>query len=174
MTEEIQNNLELFSLVCLSIATKEIEYNCNYVSFFVDVVLPNYFNKIYSKKVFIAKEMQVLMTLNFKILNTNIYDFNMIFLSLFNLSSFDESYSEIIKNTNRQVLFKYLIDDNSATKSPLNVCLDIIKETFVYAGQSLINFEKFNILLYHLITPEAQFQKNETIMNIKDCQNYLI
>ena len=47
--EEIKENIEFITLVCLSLSTKQIENRCNYVSFFVDVILPTWFQKSYSK-----------------------------------------------------------------------------------------------------------------------------
>ena len=96
----------------------------------------------------------------------------MIFLSLFNLSTFNNSYGDIIKNTNRQILFKYLYDNETVTKSPLNVCLQIIKETFLYLGQNIINLEYFNLILYQIISPEIE--KNEAVISFQNLQNCLI
>lgn len=170
--EKIKKDIEFITLVCLNISIKEVEKRSNFLSFFTENILPNWFELSFSKKDFILKELEVLKTINFRILNPNVFDFNMIFLSLLLFTSVNSSYKENIQQINRQILIKYLFDDNSVGKSPLSISMDIVKDTLCLIGQTIINMEKFNLTLFQIISPEIE--KKDAPLLLANLEKYVM
>ncbi len=77
-----QNNFQLITIGCLSLATKIEEINCNYIKFFTDNVLNSQNNKKYKYKDLIKMEFEILKTLNFKILYSTPINFGKIYFEL--------------------------------------------------------------------------------------------
>ena len=102
-----QEQLNLITIACLSLATKLEEINCNYVSFFTEKVLnlPNC--SIFTIKDLTKMELTILKELNFKTLYTTSYDFMLFYLEIFKFflnpnAQFVHSIKNLVENLMKQ------------------------------------------------------------------------
>jgi hypothetical protein len=103
--ENIKKRLQLVAVVCLNLACKIEEINCNYVNFFNE----NLLNGEYTKKQLFRKEFEVLKVLNFRVSSANIFHFmnifNQITIQILSSNEYSDNLTLLDKNL---FLFHYL------------------------------------------------------------------
>ena len=133
--------IHFISVICLNIACKFEEINCNYLIFFRDNLLEK---NIYELEDLIRKEAEILKALSFKINIPNFYNFNnsLIQVAIHNLYNYvDEAepidqtkisniYNELLKH-NDLVTKKFAILKESIFSSPLNSGIVCFKMTLI-------------------------------------------
>lgn len=123
--------LQYISVICLNLACKVEEVNCNYLNFLRE----NLLDEECSKGDFIKKETEVLKTLNFKLSMPNFYNFNNLFLEIVINSIKEANLSpKLIKTIimiNDMVIKNFVALKECVFSSPLNSGLISFKTTML-------------------------------------------
>lgn len=133
--------IHFITVVCLNIACKFEEINCNYLVFFRDNLLDK---AVYELNDLIKKETEILMTLQFKVNIPNYYQFNnaLMQVAIHNLFNYNDEaeiknvnkiqkiYNELIKH-NEIVTKKFAILKESIFSSALNSGIVCFKMTLI-------------------------------------------
>jgi hypothetical protein len=139
------------AVVCLNIACKFEEINCNYLLFLKE----NLLDQSYSKEKFIQKETEILKILNFKINIPNFYTFNNIFVQLF--------ITKIAEQPKISKLISYFIYINDIITKYFATMKECIFTTPINSG--LICF-KTSILILSYVEAINNIEINETVSSI--------
>ena len=124
--EEIQFNC----VICLSIACKFEEVNCNYLIFFRENLLDK---NVYEMKDLINKEMEILKTLNFKLDMPYFYLFNNTIMQVA-ISNFYKDSNETQDSANIQVLCTELIKHNDFITKKFSLLKESIFSSALNSG----------------------------------------
>jgi hypothetical protein len=156
--------LRMISIICLNIACKYEEINCNYLIYFKEKLIDNS-TKIFSVKEMVDIEIEILKTLKFRINSPGFFYFNTLFLQLA-LNEIRYKNEEVIKNRidGDQIIFKLVHFNEVITKNYTNF-YDNIFVTPVTAG--LICFKASIIFLSYLFSENLIFKSIETSINNK-------
>lgn len=149
------------AVVCLNIACKVEEINCNYLIFLKE----NLLNKSYTKAEFIKKEMEVLKTIKFKTNLPNFYHFNSYFMQI--------AISQIITSGKNLKLIPLLISINDTSAKNFVPMKECIFSSPLNSG--LIVFKASLLALNYILGTESIGQE-ETIENALIsifCEEYL-
>lgn len=123
--------LQFVAVVCLNLACKVEEVNCNYLNF----MRANLMDKECSKADFVGKEIEILKTLNFSLSFPNFFDFNTIFVQI--ALNIMNKLQISVKVINKFLLANDLVLKNFAPmkecvfSSPLNSGLICFKTTIL-------------------------------------------
>lgn len=136
--EQVED-LQFVAVVCLNLACKFEEVNCNYLNF----MRTNLLDRKCDKAEFIDAEKKVLKTLNFKLNSPNFFDFNLIFLQLAVNEMISLKISEKIINkltlVNDIIVKNFAPMKESVFSSPLNSGLICFKTTLLALSYLLGN-----------------------------------
>lgn len=131
--------LHFISAVCLNLACKLKEINCNYLQFFNNNLFDK--NSHYTHKDFVEKEKEILKVLKYKLDTPNFYDFNTALLQIAisefskkaqNEINYDMSFFIAQLINSNEYITKYFMDfKESAFISPLNSGLICFKATIL-------------------------------------------
>lgn len=144
-----------FAIVCLSLAAKYEEINCNYLKFFKEKFLNDFEIKDLYKK-----ELEVLKTLNFRLGVSNFYTFNNILIQValtntknisnelnacFNLEEDKDNICQMLLQHNEFITKKFVSCKECMFSRPLNIGIICFKMTLLsmklngYKNALLIN-----------------------------------
>jgi hypothetical protein len=133
-TDTVFNNvdeLQFVAVVCLSLACKFEEVNCNYLNF----MRTNLIERKCEKEEFISKELEILKTLKFNLNLPNFFDFNLIFIQIaVNKMSELKISANIVKKmllVNDSICKNFVPMKECVFSSPLNSGLICFKTTLL-------------------------------------------
>jgi hypothetical protein len=149
------------AVVCLNIACKVEEINCNYLIFLKE----NLLNKSYTKEEFIKQEMEVLKTIKFKTNLPNFYHFNSYFMQI--------AISQLMANGKNSKVIPLLISINDTVAKNFVPMKECIFSSPLNSG--LIVFKASLLALNYILGTES-LDAEETIENALIsvfCEEYL-
>jgi hypothetical protein len=124
---DLDSDIQLSAVVCLNLACKLEEINCNYIKFLNE----NLLDSKYTMKQLVAKEIEILRTLKFKLHSSNFYNFNNLFLQIA-----IQEISSFKNKTLNEFFAKNCIDKNYLLSQLINTN-DIIAKNYVPLKQSV-------------------------------------
>jgi hypothetical protein len=134
-TKKIYDDIEemnYLAVVCLNLACKVEEINCNYLNYLMNNLLDE---TKHSKEKFIKKEQEVLAVLKYKLSMPNFYTFNNIFLQIaVNIILEEKLEVKLIKhmmNINDLISKNFVPLKESVFSSPINTGLVCFKTTIL-------------------------------------------
>ncbi|MGL4948314.1 MAG: hypothetical protein ACRC42_02915 [Mycoplasma sp.] len=124
-------NLTIIS--CLNISVKLNEWNTNYTKFFAKYILSDKTNnnkqKYYEASDIAKTEIEILSTINYNTIFTNIYHINAIFMEIVMNNIESPKNKFIISNINKQLLENFSINNCCVNLTPINGGIIIINKT---------------------------------------------
>jgi hypothetical protein len=139
---EMLRELKIIIVLCLNIACKLEEINCNYINYFKENLLDDVDqNDLFDMKDLIKHELEILKKINFKISAPSFYVFNNVYLQLliketfrtYNKLGFDQTHIMVMYliKINDVILKEYCTLHESVYISPLYSGMICIKATLL-------------------------------------------
>lgn len=169
---EMLKELKIIIVICLNIACKQEEINCNYISYFKENMLDDEEkNEFYELKTLIEKETDILKVIKFRIATPSFYVFNNVFVQLCIIRYFRtnnklvaidfQNFITLFVRLNDIIVKVYCTLHESVYISPLYSGLICVKATFIHFKDlyscNLSNLDKFLTSLLNSTSYEMEF-----------------
>jgi hypothetical protein len=172
---DMLKELKIIIVLCLNIACKLEEINCNYIIYFKENLLDDEEkNDFFDLKELVKRETEILKIINFKVATPSFYVFNNVYMQLLNMEIFRTSnkldFEEIqniithLVKVNDTILKVYCTLHESVYISPLYSGLICIKATLLqFEDLYLSNLSNLKKYLSNLIYSSSYMMDSEFV-----------
>lgn len=174
------DELRLTAVLCLNVACKLEEINCNYLAFFKEQLIDRYaeantnshsYSRQLSLKDLVKKETEILKVINFRVNLSHFYDFNNIFMQLA-VNEIDTLYGNSTSSASGPNIH-YLLSELHKSNDLITKCYSALSE-YVFISQysaGIICFKASLIFLSYMMSGDSSDTSSNSSDSTGDSSN---